>query len=186
VDGDLLHHVEETVGIRNAAISSLVDLAKETLGLFDALVEHGLRDPLIDNASHDFTLLSPLLPIIGKNIPTELAHNQRRGARLLEIARPTGNLPRQFRIACADLCSATSHQKESLIIPGLAVFLEGSESVAELPSVDAEVESFIDPFREVFLVRQSAGGGTSGKGEMMLTLNLGRRGTQVTIQSGWF
>jgi hypothetical protein len=57
----------------------------------------------------------------------------------LKVARPTSNFHRQFRITGADFCFSAGHKKESLIVPGLAVLLEGPESVAELPSVDAEI-----------------------------------------------
>ena len=42
VDCDLLHHVEETIGIGNPTISFFVDLAKQAFGLFDALIEDSL------------------------------------------------------------------------------------------------------------------------------------------------
>jgi hypothetical protein len=62
----------------------------------------------------------------------------------------------RFRLATTISCSAASHEKEGLIVPGLAIFLERPERVAKLPSVDTEVESFIDPFGKMFLVYQSA------------------------------
>ena len=56
---DLLHHVEQLVGIGRPPVSFVVNFGEQAFSLDDAFIEHGFRDPLVDDAGNDFALLGP-------------------------------------------------------------------------------------------------------------------------------